>query len=838
MNVSFNWLKQYVDLPDSVSAEELGLKLTMSTVEVEGIKKLDESLEGIVVGKIIKLEKHPDADKLQLCIVDDGTEAKQVVCGGSNLKEGMKIAFAPIGVKVRWHGQGELVEIKKVKIRGVESNGMICQSTEIGLGDMFPISDEAEIIDLDSLDSKVGTPLAKALNLNDVVFDIDNKSMTHRPDLWGQYGMAREVSALYNKDLKGYTFPDVYPVKSSEAGISTKSKLFNRVKSGKDIKLKVDVQDEILCPRYMAVAVDGIKIEPSPDWLQTRLIAVGLRPINNIVDITNYVMYDLGQPMHAFDLSKLVTSNSKLVNLEVRRAEEGEKFKTLDGKEHKLTESNLVIADNTKAIALAGVMGGEDSEISENTKTIIFESANFDPANVRRTANQLGMRTDSSSRFEKSLDPNNCELALGKAVELTLQLCPEAKVASNIVDKSNFNLRTGPIELDWEWLWKKMGIELAKKQVIKILTSLGFELKETKQGLLVKVPTWRATKDISIAEDLVEEISRIYGYDNIERNLPSFPIIPPEVNNLRNLESQTLNILVNNLGYNESYNYSFVSAKQINNIGDELDLYIELDNPISKEKPYLRRNLLLNLLENVNKNIEFFDEVKLVEIGKVFIAEKPGERTDKNGDELLPRQDVYLTAIYTNKKDQDPFWQSRQVIEMLSSSLNLDIQIDPTSHVNKWQHPNRSGVITVDKNDLGVVYELHPLVAQQFGLEVKVGVVEINLNQLLDVVTTGGLKYQKISEYPAIIRDIAFVVKDTITHKDILNTLRNINSLLKKVELFDVYEGKNIGEGYKSMAYRLTYGSNERTLKTEEVDEVQKKITKVLEDKVEAEVRK
>jgi phenylalanyl-tRNA synthetase beta chain len=683
---------------------------------------------------------------------------------------------------------------------------MLCLDQEMGL------LDEGVSIQFFDKSIKNGTSIIEALKLDDAIFDIDNKSMTHRPDLWGHYGLSREVAALYNKDLADYNPPEI--------------------KSGKD-KLKVKIEDKKLCPRYMAVAVEGIKVESSPDWLQKNLIAIGLRPINNIVDITNYIMYELGQPMHAFD-STTLESNSIIV----RRAEDGENFITLDDSENKLDNRDLVIADKKKPIALAGIMGGKNTEIKESTKIIIFESANFEPANIRRTANRLGLRTDSSSRFEKSLDPNNCGLALRKAVELTIKLCPNAKVSSNLVDESNFSLQTGPIELNWEFLWKKIGVELDKKQVNKILISLGFEVKEKKESLIVKVPTWRATKDISIPEDLVEEISRIYGYDNIKRELPSFPITPPEANGLRQLERESLGVLVNNLGYSEVYNYSFVSESQINKIGDNTKDYIELDNPISKEKPYLRRNLLLNLLENVNKNIEFFDEVKLVEVGKAFIKEQPGERTDKNGDSLLPRQDIFLTAVVVNKKDQVPFWQARSVIEMISSHFNLDLKLESKGQVNVSQHPARSSSIVFDNQELGDVYELHPMVADNFGLESRVGVVEINLNKLLEVVGSNNLKYKKISNYPEMIRDLAFVVKDEVTNGQVMELLNKIDPLLKNIDLFDVYQGKNIGEGYKSMAYRLTYGNNERTLTADEVDKIQAKIIGLLEKNLKAEIRK
>jgi len=851
MLVSFNWLKQFVNLPDSTSAEEVARKLTMSAVEVEEVRKLGENLEGIVVGEVKMVEKHPNADRLQVCNVFDGKESLQVVCGGSNVKEGMLCAFAPIGAKVRWHGEGDLLELKKTKIRGVESNGMICASTEIGLSEMFPLKDEKEILDLSVIlnevkdlsdnqlgskkdsstslrsaqnDKIIGKMLAEILKLDDTIFEIDNKSMTHRPDLWGHYGLAREVAALYNKQLAEYEPPEIKKPK-------------NNVGTGRD--LSVRVEDKKLCPRYMAVAISGVKIEPSPDWLQKKLLAVGLRPINNIVDITNYVMYELGQPMHAFDSSKLAFQKENRIDIIVRRAKSGEKFKTLDGSEHKLDERDLLIADEEKAVALAGVMGGENSEIGKNTTTIIFESANFEPVGIRRTALRLSLRSDSSARFEKSLDPNNCELALGRAVQLTKELCPGAKIASNVADEVNFKLPTGPIELNWQFLWRKIGMELDKKIVIKILNSLGFVSKEKKDVLFVTIPTWRATKDISIAEDLVEEIARIYGYGNIIPDLPVFPIIPPFVNEQRLLERKLANILSMELGYREVYNYSFVSLGQIQKTREDLEKYIELENPLSKEKPYLRRSLLPNLLENVAKNIEYYDEIKIFEIGKTFKLEATGVRAETNSDELLPLQDTWLTAVYANKEDKTPYWQARRILETIFSRLQVSISNAPLDKVQPWEHPARSSLFSVLEKVVSVVSEVNPVVASSFGVEARVGFININLTVLSELLVENrtDVKYKALPIYPEVVRDLAFLVKKDVTHAELVKTILSTDLLLKKAELFDVYEGQNIGEGYKSMAYRLTYGHEERTLTTQEIDTAQEKIMGSLHTKFGAERR-
>ena len=832
MLVSYSWLRQYVKLPDSLTPEELALKLTMSTVEVEKVDDKSKSLENIVVGKILKIEKHPDADKLKLCKVDIKNEKLDIVCGGSNLEEGMLVAVAKIGAKVFWHGEGEPVEMKKTKIRGVESCGMICASDEVGLGEMFPKLAEAEILDLSLVlpashqpaegIQAVGKPLSEALALNDVVFDIDNKSMTHRPDLWGHYGLAREVATLYHKDLKEY-------------GTS-------KIKEGKKMDIKVKVEDKKLCLRYMAVAISGIEIKESPDWLKKYLLSVGLRPINNIVDITNYVLMDLGQPLHAFDAKHLETidKTSEDKTIIVRRAKNKEEFTTLDGGEHVLDDSMLVIADEEKPVALAGVMGGLNSEINSNTATVVFESANFDAANIRRTALKLGLRTDSSARFEKSLDPLNTELALCKAVELTKKLCPQAEVISNVSDISDFTVRTGPIELDLNFVNRKIGQEIERKEIIRILESLGFGVKDKRDKLLVSVPSWRATKDISIPEDLVEEISRIYGYDNIKPKLPVFSIAPPEVNEEKELVEAVLDIVIRGNGFIETLNYSFVSGRQIELLGGTKEKYIELANPLSKEKPFLRRNLILNLLENIGKNIVNFDEIKLFEVGKTYLLEEPGLRVGEKSDELLPKQDIWGTAVYCAKKCDNPFAEVRRLVENLGLSFSAPIVVKKAKTVKPWQHPGRLGVLSLGKEEVGFVYELNPLTAQNFGINPRTGVMELNISKLLEVITklNPQIRYQPIPEYPNVERDVALLLGQKVRYTDVVELIKKSSSLIKTVGLFDVYLGGKVEKTQKSCAYHLVYGSSSKTLTNEEVDKEHEKILKVLEKELGAEIRR
>jgi len=821
MKISFNWLKQYVNLPDSISPEEVGEKLKLATVEVEEIMSQGKNLENIVVGKVISVEKHPQADKLKICHVDVDNEKLQIVCGGNNVYEKMITVVAKIGAKVKWHGEGDLVELKPTAIRGEKSEGMICGASEVGFEDLFPPKDDHEIVDLTGIvaDKFIGKPIASALGLNDSVFEIDNKSLSNRPDLWGHYGMARETAALFSKTLKEYPVEAIKKIKN-------------------EIDLKVEIEDAKLCPRYMAVTISGVQIGESPGWLKQYLLSAGLRPINNIVDITNYVMLDLGEPMHAFDAEQLAKNKEQGINIIVRKAKKGEILKLLDGEDVKLAEDDVVIADSQKVLALAGVMGGEKSGINDKTETIVFEAANFNASSIRKTSVRLGVRTDSSARFEKSLDPNLCETAIKKAIQFVLEFCPKAKVASKIIDEKNFSLATGPLMIEKNIFTKKLGIEIPEKKIVEILERLGFNVADKGDKLSVKIPTWRATKDVSITEDLVEEVARIYGYENIPSDLPKMSIAPPIINRLRDTEYVIRDCLTRDLGYCETNNYAFVSKEQIEKMGDNSSRYLELDNPLSKEKPFLCRSLTPNLVENVVKNIEFFDTVALYEIAKVFWPEESGVRSGEKDEELLPRQDVFLTALFAQKKNENPLVEIRRALERIANQFNIDYSIKELISVKEWQHASRNGEIYINDENIGSIYELNPFTADKFGLKaVRVAVLEINLSIFAEL-PIKEKKYKKIPQFPAMIRDLSFVVDKKIVHSQIVDAVKEINNLLDEIELFDVYEGKNLPENKKSLAYRFIFSHPNKTLNTDEVEEAMKKIESKLIEEFDIEIRK
>lgn len=663
-----------------------------------------------------------------------------------------------------------------------------------------------------------------SLGRDDIIFDIDNKSLSSRPDLWGHYGMARELAALFKTKLKAQKMP--------------------KIKAGNKIKLRVAVQDKKGCPRYTGVILDGITVGPSPEWLQHRLRSVGQRPINNIVDITNYVMFELGQPTHAFDASRLTPSSPPPtrgrmgggISIIVRRAKDGEKFVTLDGVERALTSDMLVIADAEKPLALAGVMGGLHTGVSDTTKSVLFESANFDAVTVRKMSQKLGLRTEGSARWEKWQDPANAEIGLQRLVELTQKICPTARVVSNVADTGPVKLPQGPLTLPMSFVQKKIGVSINKKQVVSMLGSLGFGVKTKGNTLSVKIPSWRATKDISIPEDLVEEIARLYGYENIPATMPSFSIVPGKANPLRELERRLKELLAYEFNYTETINYSFESPAWLARLGESAATHLELNNPIAKDRPLIREQLIPNLLMNMEANLHRFDRVALFEIGRVFWGKEQGEFADNKKKERLPKQPTLLGLVYAAKDDEAPFFAVSEAIRGLLIRLGVDGRIEKSARAARLMHPGRSAEIKIGDTPVGFIGELHPAAQTRAGIPYRVGMVEIALESLL-AVKRDNSRYQPLPMYPLVERDLAFVVKREAEHAALAEAIRSADPLIESVTLFDVYEGKGMVASKKSLAYHINYRSDEKTLTAEAVDQIQAKVGERLAKEFGAEIR-
>ena len=663
MKISLNWLKDYIDLPKNITPQKLTEDLTMSTVEVESVKNQAEEFENIIVGKILEIKKHPNADKLKIVITDIGLlEKAQIVCGGANLKEDMLVAVALPGARVKWHGQSEPVILEETKIRGEKSFGMICSSNEIGLQDLLPCGG-MEITDLSGVlnDKNIGQPLAQVLKLDDVIIEIENKSLTNRPDLWSHYGIARELSVIYKILLKkpeifekfqNTTCPSVRRVSNFQ--INSKSQIQNS-------KLNINIEDKNLCSRYIGCIMQNIKIASSPEWMQKRLEAVGLRAIDNIVDITNYVLLDIGEPTHAFDLALLNQKqfpNNK-INIIVRKSKRDEIIQSLDGEDRKLDKDMLVIADTKKPIAIAGIMGGANSEVTDKTTEIILEAATFNAMNIRKTSQKLNLRTEASVRFEKNLDSNLAEIAMLRMLYLIKKNIPEAEIIEYIdnypVKPENIN-----IEIKHNFIEKRIGQSFSKKEVIDILTRLGFEIDEKNKIYKIKVPSWRATGDISISEDIIEEIARIYGYDNLKEKVEKVEMNKAKFQLEFDLENKIKNYLSLGCGMNEVFNYPWLDEKILNKFNLSDKNYIEIDNPPAEENRFLQISLIPNLIKNAQDNLRYFSKFKLFELARVF---KPGQ--DKSfGDDVLPEQPKMLAGIIVSK--DDVFFEIKGIIEKFS----------------------------------------------------------------------------------------------------------------------------------------------------------------------------
>ncbi|MCX6744484.1 MAG: phenylalanine--tRNA ligase subunit beta [Candidatus Parcubacteria bacterium] len=800
MYISKNWLQDFVKIPNSLSAKELGFKLTMSTAEVEGMTDQSASLNGVIVGEILEIKKHPNADKLSLTVVNIGKEKLNIVCGAPNIKVGQKVPVATIGTKLP-NG----IEIQKAKVRGEESSGMLCAEDELGMG-----KDHAGILILDSK-AKVGEPLTKVLGLDDTIYEIDNKSLSHRPDLWSHYGIAREVAVLLSEKLK------VFKVESFKEGTE---------------KLDIKIEDYKLCPRYCGVVLEGIKIAESPEWLKKRVAAVGMRSINNIVDITNYVMMEIGQPLHAFDYDKL--AEHRII---VRKAKKGEKINTLDEQTRELDDSMLVIADANKPVAIAGVMGGANTEIDNKTKKVIIESANFDHVSIRQTETKLGLRSEASIRFEKSLDPNLAEWGIKRAIELILQLCPEAKIVSKIEDVKKFKLDQGPIKISFDFIAKKVGQEIPKDKVVKILTSLGFGVKKGIKDLSVTIPTWRATKDISIPEDLVEEIIRIYGYSNLKSSLPTIAISRPEVNKERDLERKIKQILAYGFGLSEVYNYSFVGEDQVKNLGLKIEDHIRIANPQAKEWNLLRRSLVPNLLNNAVANCRNYDDFGLFEVGSVYWPEAKGEKMSDQGDKSLPLQVKLMAGIICEKKNDKPFYIAKNVIAGLLAQLHFDYKLEKIADVLPFAKKNRAVKILVQDKDIGYISEVADNLYDKLGLKSKVAIFEFNLSKLA-ALYTDAIKYRPIPKFPSIDLDISMIIAKKILWEEVFQAVKEVDKdLIRKITFFDVYEGQGIPEGKKSIAFRIEYRSDDKTLTMDEVQIIHQKVLNILNSKFSAQIR-
>ena len=809
MKLSLNWIKDYVKLPENMDLSKLAYDLTMSTVEVEGAERLADRFDKIIVGEIKEVLPHPNADKLRVCKVDIGDgEIKDIVCGGSNLEVGMKVVVACPGAMVRWHGEGEPVEIKNAKLRGVASFGMICASVEVGLADLFPVNDDHEIMDVTSFNVKAGTPLAVALDLDDIILEIDNKSMTNRPDLWGHYGIAREIAALYDLELVDL------------------GKYTPEVKEAYDVRIK----DTERCPRYIGAKIEGLGVKPSPFEMQSRIWRVGMRPINALVDITNYVMLATGQPTHAFD------SNHIIDHIEIRRANDGERLQLLNDKELELSSDDLVIADAEGAVALAGVMGGAKDSILPETTSVILEVANFESRGIRRTALRYDNRTEASSRYEKAVDPERCDQALSLAMKLFAELYPEMKVVA-FDDQYPSKLERKEIDVDFEWLDRRLGKRIPQEVVARKLGTMGFDVTFTDKGMHIIVPTWRSTGDVSIKADIMEEVARMYGYENFEATTitTSFDgaINQLDVDLVRKIKEY----LAFRCNMQEIFTYPWMSDEFVNALIPTTDGILALATPPSPTEKYIRSSLLPNICKAIVKNERNFDEFDIFEEAQIFLD---SDYTENYKGEKLPCQQKHLGCAFVGSSDDISglFRRAKGTIEMMPRFTHMEGFTFEKNEKPYWADEVVWQNIYLDGKKIGDIALLSKKSALACGIKVLSAVlVELNMDELKPFKSRTN-RYTRLPEFPMNEYDISFLVDSMTKWSEIYDAIMGKkNELLHDVRFVDEYKGKQIPEGKKSITVRLVIGSGEKTLTGDEIEAVAKGVVKKLTKTIGADVR-
>ena len=798
MNTSLSWIKAYV--PDlDVTAQEYTDAMTLSGTKVEGYEIMDADLDKIVIGQIDKIEKHPDADKLIICQVNIGTETIQIVTGAPNVKEGDKVPVVLAGGCVAGgHEPGSRVaggiKIKKGKLRGVESNGMMCSIEELGSSkDMYPNAPESGIYIMPE-DAEVGADAVKALGLDDVVFEYEITS--NRVDCFSVVGIAREAAATFRKEFHP---PVVTPTGNSE-----------------DVNdyIKVTVKDEELCPRYCARVVKNIKIGPSPEWMQRRLASVGIRPINNVVDITNYVMEEYGQPMHAYDLDTI--AGHEII---VRRAENGEKFTTLDGQERQLDDSILMICDGEKSVGIAGIMGGENSMITDNVQTMLFEAACFDGTNIRKSSKKVGLRTDASGKFEKGLDPNNAQAAIDRACQLVEEL-GAGEVVGGMVDVYGTKREPVRVPFDADAINELLGTDIPKEDMLSYFKMIDLGYDENTNEVIA--PTFR--QDLLRLADLAEEVARFYGYDNIPTTLPKGEATTGKLSFKLRIEEVARNI-AEFCGFSQAMTYSFESPKVFDKLllpeDSELRKAVEIMNPLGEDYSIMRTTSLNGMLTSLATNYNRRNKnVRLYELGNIYLP-KTLPLTE------LPEERMQFTLGMYGKGD---FFHMKGVVEEFFEKAGLHKkEIYRPDSGKPYLHPGRQANIVYDGVVVGYLGEVHPDVADTYGIGERAYIAVIDMPE---IVSRAGFdrKYEGIAKFPAVTRDISMVVPKEIMVGQIEEVIEQKGgSYLESYKLFDLYEGAQIKAGYKSIAYSIVFRAKDKTLEDADVTKAMGHILKELE---------
>ncbi len=780
MNVSMNWISDYVDL-SGLDREELIHRFTLSTAEVEEVYHLGTEINGVVVAGIKKIEDHPNSKKLHLLELDLGDRTDRCVCGAPNVRVGMRVPFAPFGASVVGMTIGEAT------IAGVISRGMCCSAAELGIADS-----SSGLLELPE-DAPLGKPIKELWHFDDIVFEVDNKSLTNRPDLWGHYGIAREFAAIAKRPLKPMALTDL-----------SQFDALDPVPLG-------DIDPE-LCYRYSAIRADHITEKVSPIDMQIRLYYCGMRAISLLADLTNYIMLELGQPTHAFDSRRVGT-------IGVRRFPETFAFRTLDGTERKIDPETLMITSDDQPVAVAGVMGGENSEIAGDTDSVTLECATFSAVSVRKTSSRIGLRTDASMRYEKTLDPELCALAAGRFLKLLLAIDPEAKVVSRYTDCYQYHYPQIELHFDKKFVDRYTGIDIADAQINDTLTRLGFGVTESNSVFDVKVPSWRATKDVTIPADVIEEITRIYGYDNFRIETTMSALRPVQPLQVKADEKAMKDALVKTFGLHEVHTYLWCDAKKLNDLKIPLPENVYLLNGMNPDATILRTAMMQTLLSVLKENRFYAPAFGVFEIGRTV----KGQKEDGTANERR----TLGVALLSHDRERTVFLSARDMI----ASILFDMRrIRPTFErvqpINAWEHPANTAAILLDGKTIGTMSTVHPEVAAEIDKKASLVTLELDMDALAEI-KEADLKYREASRFPGIDIDLSFVVDKDVTFADVTGPFfTDRDETLQNISLVDIYEAD-----VKSMTIRLSFVSPVKTLQKAEVQAYIDRILAVLAEK-------
>lgn len=797
MFVSYKWLQDYIDL-SGVSVVDLAEKITRSGIEVDSVTVLNEGVSGVVVGHVLQCEQHPNADKLKKCLVDIGEATPvQIICGAPNVAKDQKVAVALHGAILPGN-----FKIKKTKLRGEESNGMICSLQELGVEGRLVQKEFAEGIFVFPSDAEVGADALALLNRDDTILEFD--LTPNRADCLSMIGVAYEVAAILEKDVK---LPEVQQIESEERATDY-------------VHVQVEAEDDN--PLYIAKVIKNVSIGPSPLWMQTRLMAAGIRPHNNVVDVTNYILLEYGQPLHAFDYDRL--GSNKIV---VRRARQGEKIVTLDGVERTLSDNHLVITNGTEPVAMAGVMGGANSEVQDDTTTILLESAYFTGQTIRKASKDHGLRSEASTRYEKGVDPKRVREAAERAAQL-IATYAGGEVLSGTSEVSTIQIKEKEITITLEKINRILGTSLIASDIEEVFARLQFGIETNGESFKVTVPTRRG--DVVIEEDLIEEVARIYGYDRLPTTLPVAQITEGKLTSYQK-KRRAVRAFLEGAGCFEAITYSLTNEKKATQYAIETREPIQLAMPMSEDRSRLRLSLIPHLLEVLKHNVaRKINDIAVYEIGSVFLT---------NGKNTLPTEEEHVAGALTGLWDNHA-WQGNRtavdffvvkgILEGLFHRLGLDNQITYVQAEMEGMHPGRTAMIELNGEQIGFIGQIHPTVQKIHDLH-DTYVYELNLEKLLHA-PIGALYYEAIPRYPAIIRDIALVVEQTISAQEIKSIIIEAGGkLLNQVHVFDVYEGSHLESGKKSIAFKLTYLDPSHTLTDEEVTKIHEKVLQAVKEK-------